>query len=752
MSVKLHGLHRQNSTQQIQTGHTNPLGLKKSRARASSLPDVTKDGHVASTTPAKKVSMTKAKEANAKRVQILQLQVNIAKQPQLHNSKGAIDTKARAVFDAYTKIHLDNVSDNRPGTAKVYTLPEFFWSEYGTAFNQELHDYTLAKIQEYASNPIFEDAVFVLGTMVTAQRPESLKQLDETDVQFLGEQLGKDLSNAYQEATSTADEVYKKPSKARILLATAGDMFNDELRHAGLSPDSTPDEISKAGFDRKGAMQSVTQRLKTMNAHASAMKELHAIHDSKWPDDKQIATFNHLVAKGQFAEARALMKPLTMPYHSSKSADRALKDATLQKMAAFFKAAGSSVEANVLMQDFRKNFYPNLLNSQERTGIDSRIRTMDLKSMSTGKRAYRDFFRIRDSSSMFKSFDNKAIIVEGGKDGKMDFVSKVHPSDIDSPAYERVAYSSRSQFNTVANAAFRHESFQSSIIKAHPQNNLRDVKLKAQEAHVDGDSFLFEAPKTGLKLGVAICRDYSSKAYQQIANSSLKGRIDHLQVVSAGVDELVASKGRAKTSIALNDGLSQMPRSVGFQKQDPFKQKGGVTHVVNYDASTGEYDIQPNTKKATLDTAPIGFSRSFSMDVSPPFHLKGHDASSIGSYDDTTNATMNPLLEKTISSASNTMELLHDQLDTANYFEARVKAEKQKGMGADYTDILTDINNDPYLKAHNGNQDVTSEEEATALLNSFIPDVKKELKNAQKIYSDAVKFQERIAMDRLQHY
>ncbi|CAM2069253.1 hypothetical protein SCOR_28040 [Sulfidibacter corallicola] len=743
----------QRTTSTTHLGKTNPLGLKASqRGRSMSMPDLTKSGHVASSTPATEVSLGAKKDLNNKRVQILQLQVQIAKGQQLPNSKGSVDRKARAAFEAFALAHQQNLSDNRKGTAHVYTLPEFFWSKYGDAFDQELHDYTLAQIQEYASNPEFENAVFVLGTMVTAKRPESLVQFDADDVGTISDQLEVDLRDAFQEAISTQDESYTKPTRERVLLATVGDMLNAEMKKHDLKPDASLEEIKESDMNRGEAIQSITARVKTMNRHVDAMKSLFAIHPTKFPNDEQIAQFNEYVTNSQWGEAKAMLAELMAPFKSPRETSRYMKSGMMRKINAFFQSQEDAAAAKALMKDFKTHFQPKILSPTERRNIIQDKKHIKRSDQIQDPAQFKKWYSVKSDSSMYKSFENKAVVIEGGTDGQMKFVNKVYPSDIDSPHYDEVAYSVRSDDGNDVNSSFRHESFQSHVSKVHPQNTVKQVQTKSRSAGIDAASFMFESPKTGLKLGVAICRDYSSRAYQHIADESLKGQIDHLQIVSAGVDELDDKKGMAKSSVALNDGLSQLPRAKSFVEDSPFRQDDGVTHIIKYDDSDKSFSIEANMKKSMFQSRPIDFTRDFAMDVSPPLHLQDGDDSSVESFETFgVNSGINPLLHQNVSDARNTLEVLYDQIDQANHFMKLIEAEEQKGGAADYSAIYAAINQDPFISDSTHLEADTTPKDAKFALNQFISGVKKNVAKTEKILSDGLAFLDQINVERLRH-
>ena len=201
-------LQKTTSIDSMSKAQSNPLGLeaKKGHSRSRSMPDLTKTQFVGTTTPTQHVGLESKSGPNNKRIQVMQLQVKIDGDQQLPNSEQNLRRKAEAAFNAFELVHTQHLSDARKGTAKVYSLPEFYWSQYGDALTPEEHDFTLAQIQELAANPDFENAVFVLGTMVTARRPESLLQIEQGDLATLNQKLGGDFSEAYQEATSKADE------------------------------------------------------------------------------------------------------------------------------------------------------------------------------------------------------------------------------------------------------------------------------------------------------------------------------------------------------------------------------------------------------------------------------------------------------------------------------------------------------------------------------------------------------------------
>ena len=136
------------------------------------------------------------------------------------------------MFQALETAQKANITDNRKNTAKVFTLPEFFWSQYGTAFSKEQEQYTLNTIQKFAQQEQFEGTVFMLGTMVTARPPEALKNIKNKELSTIQEKLNLNLSETHADATAAKEEPNGPVSENRRFLSSIGDMYNAALEKA----------------------------------------------------------------------------------------------------------------------------------------------------------------------------------------------------------------------------------------------------------------------------------------------------------------------------------------------------------------------------------------------------------------------------------------------------------------------------------------------------------------------------------------
>lgn len=649
----------------------NPLGLTGTNSEPKSPPPSPKSQqHIGQMVPSQPVELQKDEKQVPKRIQLVQLQVNVEK-TDIKNDTQNLKAKVDMVFEAFGKMHDENMVDNRKGTVPVYTLPEFFWSDIKSNLTPTQQETLIQDIQEKAQDPKFEGAVFVLGTMVTAYEPKSLQAIKQSDIQQIQTALG-DLSNLKNQDGldfSAALSDARGPSvencsgdrqEARALLSTIGDMLNDRLTRAQIPLDTPPEQMSQMGFDRDQAMKEILSSVKFMAENRNALANLALLSGGKIPDPQTMQKIVGLVNDKKTAAAKKLLQKVFGPGFPQQ----ALTSNRVEGMSAVFaKLSCDKSKVTGMLNDFRKCYYPKSADNGERGRFNTRATAMYKKGKAKQP-------KLGNPSSMYKQTENKAMVVEGGPNGKVDFVHKLMPSHMDQPSY----FAHRDDENLIP------QKLQSKRILANPKTDDAELKKRVTHFGVTPDDFKFESPKTGIKLGIAICRDYSDGVYRDYADPGLKDEVDHLQIVAAGVTKLKDHHGHFKTSVGLNDGMGTTSQ---FSTESAYGHKAGPdmrTDVVTYD---------PKTDKFTFLTQADGFEskgmrlddESFAMGLTRPTHFKDAPRSSVSSFNSDTNQGSVSLMKQLVKDHQTSVSLWQDQLgEVSGLLEAMRPLATEKGL------------------------------------------------------------------------
>ncbi len=627
----------------------NPMGLIGTQSDPKSPPPSPKSQkHVGQMVPSAPVELQKDEKKVPKRIQMVQLQVNIEKtdiKNTTQNLKGKVDT----VFEAFAKMQDQDLVDNRKGTVPVFTLPEFFWSDYKSNLTESQQETLIQDIETKAKDPQFEGSVFVLGTMVTAYTPKSLSAMKHSDLTQIKEALGNlsnltnmeklDFDQVYAEAMSPGvEDCTEDRHEARALLATVGDMLNARLDKAGIPHNAPPEVLLEKNFDRDQEMKDILDTVKTMAENRDVLASLALLPNNKLPNRTKMNQIVDLVKNENPKAAMALLKKL----FGKDFPPQAINIERTKSIAAFFeKMQCDKKSITTMCGDFRRFYFSKSASNGERNKFKKRLLLVFNKSK----------LKLSSPSSMYKRTENKAMVVEGGPNGKVGFVHKLLPSHVDQPSY----------FQHRDDTSLIPQKLQSKRILANPQTEEPELGKRIKHFGVTSDNFLFESPKTGISLGVAICRDYSDGVYKDHFDQHLQNDIDHLQIVSAGVPNFKDHHGHFKTSVGLNDGLGSNPK---FSTDTTYGNKGDLdlqTDVVQYD---------PKTDQFSLDTQGRGFKskgmdlqdKSFTMGLSRPTHLQDAPLSEVESFTSTTNQGSVNLMQKVIKDHQSSLDLAQKQL------------------------------------------------------------------------------------------
>ncbi|CAM2070792.1 hypothetical protein SCOR_35775 [Sulfidibacter corallicola] len=726
--------------------HKTPSPLKLSSTPSnSSSPKLEAKGHVSHSVPIDQIALeSKAKGDEAKRLQVVQLRINtIDDSGALPNSKASITAKAEAAFHAFEVLHHGKWDDPRPNTKKVYTLPEFFWNDFGHNLSPELEAHAIAEIQRLASQEQFEGCVFVCGTMTVAHAPEDLAKLVDSDLRQIEEAFGFDanaLDPIKERAESSENENFKRePSRERKIMSAVGHEYNRAL--TALNPDAAqlaPDELKDAEIDEGEVLEAAIKEIQFLDKNRKALMFLTSLGQGRQPSEAQLNRLRDLVQQNDaaaLAEAQDILASLVVPYKSAVGVKRDFKNLSSVKTILRlytrvekelksqmqdppgrlpFQTVADAVEQK--LPAFKNKFLPFYMTASDRTEHKSGVNRTKIKEESRGGRTVkfrsdpnRQYTAVPMRHTMFKTTENKAIVIEGGIDGKMGSVSKVVPSEIDNPHYTKAATSGKGYSKNIQD--IRHESFSAFPSGNNPQTSRQQSIANARDVGIDASSFEFESPKTGMRLAVAICRDYSEGFYDAL--SSEHRNVDHLQVVSAGVpsSKLPNHMDGVHTSMAVNDGLNSESKVKDFTKR-----QDAPSLIVDFDPHTRELTPRPMYGKQFPPTFPIDVNRGgFSVDISAPIHLDRAPDSDDESFTSETESHMKDMIAELTRSEADQISRLGDQIQTATELKNHLELSEEN-----LPEVVEAINQNPDLTAFNGEKPVQTAEEARSLLVSYI--------------------------------
>ncbi|QTD48813.1 hypothetical protein [Sulfidibacter corallicola] len=627
-----------------------------------------------------------------KRMQVVQFRVDTVEKPNLENNLDNMKLKADKVFKAYGDLMDNNMVDQRKGTVKIFTLPEFFWSKFGDFCDEDLKTQTLQYIQEKAKDEKFKNTVFLLGTIMTQDQPESIKPLESSDIETIQEAfkdvLGledKALEKAYEAATSLKEENYDKAdSKERMLLASVGKALGELLKN------------DNSDTDRSVLLQKAISDVKECLQNEEAFQNSLFLLSSKCKvKDSHLEAFVSAMNEPDEQKAKKELKKFMKPFLTNDQIN-GMKTEDLEGLKKLFLKGGKKVKnVKSLLKFYRTTVAPFSMEDKARQFHFKACKRASIK-MSIG-----------DKSTAFKTVSNQAIVLEGGPEGKMKLVPKASMSEIDLKIYNDQSHEGE-RFNRRLKEDFPHHLAQSQKTKTNPSDSKKQVLDKTKKSGLKPQDYLFQSQKNEVTIGVGICLDYSSGFYHDFVDKNLskEQKPDLLTVSSGGVKkESMKSKfGMGLQGVSVNDGYSgdtfYKPKDKdGGGLLDPFsvvvdRQKDGF---VMKDMNT----MEQNTMGQKL---PIGKMEHYSVEIGMPQHLTRSKESDIDSFDDDTNKGLIDQLEKEMKDIQDKMKPVKEQMDHLEKFK--------KAITLNESDILKRLNEDEQVLALNG--DVKYHDTSTA--------------------------------------
>ncbi|QTD49836.1 hypothetical protein [Sulfidibacter corallicola] len=655
---------------------------------------------------AKKAPIQVHKERINKRMQVVQFRVDTVSEQVLDNSIDSLRKKADIVFDAFADLVQDNMVDNRPHTVKVFTLPEFFWSKFGDFLDEDTQTQLLDYIQDKAQNEIFENSVFVLGTMVVQTAPNALSKLERADIREIERELGLEddaLIEEFESATTLSEEDYARPDNPqRKQLAMVGHVFNAKLKNRDAF-DMTADEMKDAEIDRGALLQDSAKMVKFSLENQVALTKSFGILANDQFTRADYQAFITAVTDENDAEAIQLLTKALSPFVEAGDVAKFQRQ-DLMAFKKLFQDAGTFAKLKSKIKFFGKHVAPFTMSAREKSDHALGVKRVD--------QDHRDALSVDYDNTDVKNVHNRALVIDGGKEGKFKLMEKATMSDIDMPHYNEDAHEG-SGFDRHLKKGFPHHMAKSGLLGSHPNEDLPQTLQRSKSANITPQDYQFDSEKTGVSIGVAICKDYSSEWYSQFVDSGLKAsqKPDLGAIISGGVKESdVRSKFiRSRSAVSINDGHSgdAAVRELSGNKKS-LKPKDDF--ILNR-SETG-YEILINTEAQRPEKLPIGKVQGYSVEVGFTMHLEDGAASDDESYTEETN--------------SGTVSLLMEQIKP---LQAQIAAidEKQKAIGDLVHDLntrrepaLAEINqNQGLLLDVNGGQPFESVEKARKGLNAF---------------------------------
>lgn len=422
-----------------------------------------------------------------------------------------IQQRADTTFAQMEQILLQKVTDTRRGTTQLFTLPEFFWNDFGSNLSQDDKAFALAYIQQKAQNPVFENAVFALGSIVSSEPSEHMASLTQADVRVIAEQLGMEPDHAlaiHAEALTTRSESFSEGPPLEMVQMTAVSSL-----------------AAARGGDHGEAIREAAADIQLIKEHETALAMVAGFGS---PDSLKGDNLKTLMsAEGAEAQRAALNK---LCPHVPKEAMR-----DLRALKALVQATGGDRKRlGKLASAYKKHMLPfKFCTLPTDTGkVPARNMKKD-RSMFYVQRSRKEELSprvLQDAGrTMFKTMHNEAIMLEGGSEPRL--VKKFAPSDIDDPAY------TAAKPETLSDKAppFAHR-YRLAPGNTHPGMSEQQMAEKLGGAGFDPAQNLYHSERHQLDIGVVVCRDIITDHFQASVSGAVS-QADIFQLLSAGIGE-----------------------------------------------------------------------------------------------------------------------------------------------------------------------------------------------------------------------
>lgn len=584
-------LQQNHSATSVESGSLQPGGTT-TRARPQSM----SEPHLRSATSLSTL-MRPAPGVIPKRVTLVQGEFASLEPSAFGGSTQAmLEHKVQTVFDQFHMVMDQRLADDRKGTTPVFTLPEFFWNDFGSNVSPEDRQHVLQMIADKAGHDKFSQAVFVLGTIMTSTPPAMLAGLTGGNLDAIANGLGQDpqgIATAYQEAHNTDYERFgSRTSHDRINLA-ASVSIAQELGNG--SP--TDEHFTRAG-DAVRTMREHETPYMLLAGFATpetlTNTKLNAFRAAKTPEDK-LARFQQLCPGAPDSAAEFV-----------------------EEMHAMVTETKSNRQFNRRLDLFTNHFLPfnltrlKLIN--DRAEPTAMAKHPGLKFLDESPN-YNMEHAITTGSAMYKQLTNEAIVMQGGsKTNGLHTIRKFAPSDIDVPSYNQERRGQPAP-------PFPHK-FQQQPGGLNPSVSERDIQQRLANSGYQPQHQVTFSGERDLSMTTVVCRDIDTAMFKEAISSEVN-QTDLFVLISAGITTGVFDKNAPSNGIvAQNDGHFKQAdiRHGHMQRRVP-------TQVFLQETHGGQFQKVESTEKTRF--VPGGPGR---VRISSPVHLKGAPPSSVGSW------------------------------------------------------------------------------------------------------------------------
>lgn len=507
-----------------------------------------------------------------------------------------LEHKVQAVFEQIELVLDQRLVDDRKGTTQVFTLPEFFWNDFGTNVTPTDREGVLHMIAERAADPKFNHAVFVLGTIMTSHPPAMLAGLDQGNLDAISRGLGEspqNITEAHTEAHDPRNENFKtRAGKHRVNLA-ASVAIAHEL--SGGSPSNVHFERAGAAVNQLRAHESAYMLLAGFaNRDTLTQPNLDALRNANSAEDKRAALEN--------------LCP-NAPEHAATLVD---------DLQAMITDAPTSSKFTRRLDLFTEHFLPFKLtrlkmeNNQVEPDMIAAHQGLQLLEASP---TYNMPEAIEKGGAMYKQLTNEAIVMQGGSETTGPHtIRKFAPSDIDVPSYNRAR-------GRKEGPPFAHK-FQQQPGGLNPSVSELRMQQRLQQSDYHPHQQVTFSGERDLSMSTVVCRDIDTAMFRETVSSEVN-ETDLFLLISAGIKTRVFEQNAPNNDIvAQNDGHFKQADVRHGHMQRP------VPSQVFLQSDRGEsFDLVPATDRTRF--APGGPGR---VRISSPLHLKGAPGSSEGSW------------------------------------------------------------------------------------------------------------------------
>ncbi len=513
--------------------------------------------------------------------------------------RAMLEHKVNQLFAQLDQLHEQHLIDQRKGTTQVYTLPEFFWNNFGSNLSESDKEHLLALLQDKIQDPKYEHAIFELGTIMTTNPPEHMARVQPQHLSIVADALAMAepaLEQALTQSMSTDYESFDQGvSRERIALTATASLAASRSENSD-APFS-PQQIREAAQD---------VRLFQDNQVPLAMLTSFANPDAL---EGKVEAF---IASKDMSATKELLTQFCPNIDTSRTRD-------VRKLQEFMKAHCDNPRSVLAaMQDYKEHYLPFTLTSTASARKKPTAGMLQRRPELNYLTKTQNMFQLHQKGrQMFKPIHNQAVILGGGTT-EPRLVSKFAPSEIDVPGYQRAK-------PDPLDPPSHPESFRQlpgGITPAMPEKVISKQLTRA--GHKVEDQIV-AFPSENTTLGTVVCRDIESQRFGELPERTL-ATTEMFQLISAGIDGATfRSKAPTVPVISQNDGID-------VRAEVLFGTSQSTLHQQTYEQSESSPTFRPiqgPPRHRHFPGAPSGMWR-----ISDTLHRGGAPDSSTEGSDD----------------------------------------------------------------------------------------------------------------------